>query len=62
MPFTSDMVNKEWLKQATPDWMNTDLTATDRVAAYFELITGRRLTRQEKIALPAVISGDFDHQ
>jgi len=35
-------------------------TPNDRVACYFELITGRRMTRREKIPLGAVIFGDFD--
>lgn len=33
-------------------------TASDRVAAYFEKIAGRPMTREEKIPLPAIISGD----
>lgn len=40
------------------DYFNPDLTPSDRVAAYFEHITGRPMTRGEKIPLGAVIHGE----
>jgi|DEB0MinimDraft_12_1074336.scaffolds.fasta_scaffold17336_5 hypothetical protein len=40
------------------DYFNPDLTPNDRVAAYFEHITGRPMTRGEKIPLGAVIHGE----
>ena len=36
------------------------LTPNDRVAAYFESITGRPMTREEKIPLGVVIHGDAE--
>jgi len=40
------------------DCFDPKLTASDRVAAYFEQITGRPMTRAEKIPLGAVIHGE----
>lgn len=40
------------------DFFNPALTSNDRVALYFEHIMGRPMTRDEKIPLGSVISGD----
>jgi hypothetical protein len=39
------------------EYLNPKLTPNDRVAAYFEHITGRPMTREQKIPLGAVIFG-----
>ena len=42
----------------TENFFDQKLTANDRVAMYFEEISGRPMTRQEKIPLGAVIYGE----